>query len=72
MQSPDISAIPADLMVVGELRADPEILLLIGDDGLYYAYSLVSNAVELVEPDQHWLFTRQPPQTLSPVVVISA
>lgn len=72
MQSPDLSAIPADLMVVGELRSDPEVLLLIGDDGQYYAWSLVSNAVELVEPDQHWLLTRQPPPLHSPVVVISA
>lgn len=66
MQSPTVPTFPTDLMVIGENRTDPELLLLFGDDGLYYAYSLVNDDLHQVDPDQQWQLTTAPPQDSCP------
>lgn len=50
-------SIPTELVVVGEDRHDPRYLLLLGDDGLFYAWSLLDDDTEPVEPDQRWRLT---------------
>jgi hypothetical protein len=57
-------SIPTELLVVGEDRDDPRHLLLLGDDGLYYSWSLLDDAAEPVEPDQRWRLTTPPPEEL--------
>jgi len=45
---------PTELAVVGESKDDPSQLLLLGEDGHYYAYSLPDGATRSVEPDDTW------------------
>jgi hypothetical protein len=45
---------PIELAVVGESKDDPEQLLLLGEDGNYYAYGIADGHPEPVEPDDHW------------------
>jgi hypothetical protein len=45
---------PIELAVVGENRDDPSLLLLLGIDEKYYAYSLSDGDTRAVEPDDHW------------------
>jgi hypothetical protein len=45
---------PNELAVVGEKKADPTELLLLGSDGHYYSYSLPDGDPEQVEPDDEW------------------
>jgi heat shock protein HspQ len=45
---------PNELAVVGENKEDPFLLLLMGTDGSYYAYSLSDGNTKVVEPDDHW------------------
>lgn len=45
---------PTELAVVGESKEDPSQLLLLGEDGQYYAYSLPDGATRTVEPDDTW------------------
>lgn len=40
--------------VVGEHRQEPGRLLLLGDDGHYYAYATVSGQPTEVEPTDEW------------------
>lgn len=40
--------------VVGEHKSDEQHLLVVGDDGQYYDYSLSSERVEPIEPDENW------------------
>jgi hypothetical protein len=40
--------------VVGEHRDEPTRLLLIGDDGRYYAYATDAPAPTEVEPSEEW------------------
>ena len=40
--------------VVGESRAEPDRLLLLGDDGRYYAYATDAAAPTEVEPTGEW------------------
>lgn len=54
MWSDESASIPTELTVVGEDRDDPLLLLLLGDDGRYYAYSLTDGETAPVEPDQRW------------------
>jgi len=42
------------LTVVGENRDGSSRLLLLGEDGHYYAYSLAEGATSSVELDEHW------------------
>jgi len=46
---------PAVLAVVGEHRADPTRLLLLGDDGQYYTYGDESNDPVSVELTPDWI-----------------
>lgn len=55
LNSPAI--LPTELLVVGEDRDDPRNLLLLGDDGQFYAWSLLDDDTEVVEPDQRWRLT---------------
>jgi hypothetical protein len=45
---------PNELAVVGENKDDPEQLLLLGEDGNYYAYNLPEDDTQPVEPDDRW------------------
>ena len=45
---------PSELIVVGEHRADPLRLLLLGVDGHYYAYALPEGNPRPVELDDGW------------------
>ena len=45
---------PVELAVVGEHKDDPEALLLLGEDGAYYAYSAATDALQPVDPDEQW------------------
>lgn len=54
--------IPTELVVVGEDRNDPRHLLLLGDDGLFYAWSLLDDDTAPVEPDQRWRLTAPLPE----------
>lgn len=46
---------PAILAVVGEHRADPDRLLLLGDDGLYYTYCDGLDSPVAVELTADWI-----------------
>lgn len=48
------SSPPNELAVVGENKDDPTLLLLMGTDGSYYAYSLPDGSTREVEPDDRW------------------
>jgi len=54
MTHPSEFTYPVSLTVVGEDPHDPRMLLLLGDDGRYYAYSLEADETQLIEPDQRW------------------
>jgi hypothetical protein len=45
---------PVELFVVGELRADPLSLLLLGADSRFYSYSIVDGVTVSIEPGQEW------------------
>jgi hypothetical protein len=54
---------PTELTVVGEHKANPELLLLLGADGRYYAYSLEDETTAPVEPDDTtWAIEPSAPQ----------
>lgn len=55
-------SIPTELVVVGEDRNDPRNLLLLGDDGVFYAWSMQDDDTEPVEPDQRWRLTTPLPE----------
>lgn len=40
--------------VIGELRENPEKLLVIGDDGQCYAYDILRGEISPLEPDDSW------------------
>jgi len=50
---------PCELAVVGENKADPSELLLLGADGRHYAYHLPDGHTRHVDPDDRW--TVDPP-----------
>ena len=65
MTAKDSNHIPVDTAVVGESATDPNQLLLLGEDGHYYAYSLPSDNMVPVEPDEHdWTLETTDPETL--------
>jgi hypothetical protein len=43
-----------DFQVIGELKADPGHLLLMGDDGQWYDYEIASGEVTRIEPSDAW------------------
>lgn len=43
-----------DFQVIGELRANPDQLLLRGDDGRFYAFDLSSGETTPLRPDDAW------------------
>jgi hypothetical protein len=43
-----------DFQVIGELRADPSQLVLLGDDGECYAMDAASGEILPLEPDVAW------------------
>lgn len=45
---------PSEFVVVGEHRADPSRLLLLGADGRYYAYAPTDGQPSHVEVDESW------------------
>lgn len=45
---------PNELAVVGENKDDSSQLLVMSNDGTYYAYSLPDGNARIVEPDDHW------------------
>jgi hypothetical protein len=46
---------PTDSAVVGEKKDDPDQLLLMGDNGEYYAYSIPDDTAAAVEPNEDWI-----------------
>jgi hypothetical protein len=46
--------------VIGERKDDEQHLLVVGDDGQHYDYSLTSEQVSPVEPDERWLVDGEP------------
>jgi len=43
-----------DFQVIGERGDDPQQLLLVGNDGRCYTYSLATGAVSVLDPDESW------------------
>jgi hypothetical protein len=43
-----------DFLVIGELKDNPHQLLLMGDDGLCYAYNLATGDIATLDPDDSW------------------
>lgn len=41
---------------VGTHRDDPDYLLLLGDDGLFYACDVFDELPTVVDPDDDWVF----------------
>jgi hypothetical protein len=48
--APGTTGTPATFAVVGQDRADPDRLLLLGEDGRYYAFHLPDGPAVAVEP----------------------
>lgn len=46
--------------VIGERKDDEQHLLVRGEDGRHYDYSLASEQVSPVEPDERWQIDREP------------
>ena len=49
------------MAVVGERRDDPDLLLLLGDDGNYYEYRLPDGAASPTQPSEEWLIDSADP-----------
>lgn len=49
--------------VIGERKDDELHLLVRGDDGRHYDYSLASEQVSPVDPDERWEIDRDPDDT---------
>ena len=43
-----------DFQVIGELKGDPNHLLLLGDDRHWYDFEIVSGAITRIEPSDAW------------------
>lgn len=43
-----------DFQVIGELKDNAQQLLLMGNDGQYYAYDLVTGDIVALSPDDTW------------------
>lgn len=64
MMAQDPEQLPIDLAVVGENKEDPDRLLLLGEDGHYYSYSLPDDAAVPVEPGDDWQIENADPDAL--------
>ena len=49
--------------VIGERKDDDLHLLVLGNDGQHYDYSVAGEQVSPVEPDERWNIDRDPPDT---------
>jgi hypothetical protein len=49
-----------DYQLIGELRDDSHKLLLMGADGQYYAYDLVSGDISVLDPNDSWAVDLSP------------
>ena len=47
-----------EFQVIGELRDDPHHLLLLGSDGHYYGYDIISGEINELQPDDSWAVDR--------------
>ena len=45
---------PKQFAVIGEHDADPDRLLVVGEDGQYYAWELATDATVPIEVDEEW------------------
>ncbi|MDQ2683770.1 MAG: hypothetical protein M3Y37_09615 [Chloroflexota bacterium] len=45
---------PVELTVVGEHADDPDQLLLLGEDGNYYAFSMATDHLQQIELTERW------------------
>lgn len=54
MPTSQSTTLPVEFAVAGENKANSELLLLLGDDGNYYAFSLADGHTDFVEPDDQW------------------
>ena len=43
-----------DFQVIGELRDDPQHLLLLGDDGQCYCFDIALDRIAPLDPDASW------------------
>jgi hypothetical protein len=57
---------PAVFAVVGEDRADPGRLLLLGADGRHYRYDLPTGTTAPVDPGADWVLDPDPPPAAAP------
>ncbi len=48
-------------VAVGEHRADPDRLLLLGEDGRFYAHALPDGTTTPVEPSEDWVIDEHAP-----------
>jgi hypothetical protein len=55
---------PTELAVVGEHKDNPETLLLLGEDGNHYAFSIATEQFSQVDPDDTWDVEAISPQQL--------
>lgn len=54
---PDVMGPPLDIVdfqVIGELRDNPQHLLLQGDDGMFYSYNIDSGEINSLNLDDSW------------------
>lgn len=49
-------------VAVGQLRDDPDCLLLLGADGRHYVQALPDGEPEPVEPDERWQLDQEAPR----------
>jgi len=56
-----VPAMSTVFAVVGEHRADPDRLLLLGADGRHYQYELPAGTATPVVPDEDWVLDPNPP-----------
>jgi hypothetical protein len=49
---------PVEFTIVGEHLDDPTQLLVLGADGVYYAYDPAHERLAPTEPDEQWMLLR--------------
>lgn len=58
-------AIVSLFAVIGEYGTDPDLLLVLGEDGQHYAWALATDETTPVEVDERWRIDAIPPDRLS-------
>jgi hypothetical protein len=51
--------------VIGEHDTDPDLLLVVGEDGQHYAWALATDETTPVEVDERWRIDTIPPDRMS-------